>query len=513
MRSRKGASRLRTVLRHRAALWHGLVLVVVAVGLVAGAVLPYGPGRSPDSATYLAAAHSMADLRGYLDLDGQSPMLDFPPLYPAVLAFLMSVGASSSTAADLVDATCLAGLALAVRSLALHLSIELPTAFGLGLLAMILPPVIDSDTSVLSEPMFLALAATIAATLTGTLAAGRTRRRVVVLLVALAAACLTRYLGVGLVAGSILVLVIGGRDRSLQAIRRALLIPIVAVAPLSIWLLRNIVAGGSPTAADYGATSTPLLGHVHDDLSGIGSWYTGRSEGAVPLVVGAVAIALLLGAVVGRGQGRRPAAPAALLCCAYLGTVLVAQSIVGLDTDDRFLRPVAPLVPVLALSLVRTWWSVPLPQVRPWWWPTRLLPGLAVSLVLALSLLSLHALLTSAADDGLGDYDGEQWRHSPTLAAVRHLSDQDPLVSNDAYAVSLLTRRSVTESPSRTYDNSTQATGDLREFGIDARRNHPLVIWLKSPDIGGLESLAQLTSVACLRVLATYPDGQILRSC
>ncbi|MBC7375174.1 MAG: hypothetical protein H7323_14395 [Frankiales bacterium] len=480
---------------------------------MAWAVLPYGPGHSPDSATYLAAARSMADLRGYLDLDGQSPMLDFPPLYPAVLTFSMLLGASSSTAAALVDATCLAGLALAVRSLALHLSLGSPTALGLGLLAIVLPPVIDSDTSVLSEPMFLALAAIVASTLTGVVAAGTNRRRSIVLVTALAAACLTRYLGVGLVAGSFLALVAAAPDRSLKSLRRVLLIPIIAVIPLSLWLLRNIVVGGSATAGDYGATSTPLLGHVRGDLSGMGSWYIGQTDGALPLVVGALAVVVLLGAAVGRGQGQRPAAPAALLCCAYLGTVLFAQSIVGLDTDDRFLRPVAALVPVLALSLVRTWWSVALPQARTWWWPSRLLPGVAVSAVMVLSVLSLHTLLTAAADDGLGDYDGQQWRDSPTLSAVRHLSDKDPLVSNDAYAVSLLTSRSVAESPSRTYDNSTQATGDLSQFGLDATKNHPVVIWLNSPDIDGLESLAQLKTVACLTVLATYADGQILRSC
>ena len=88
-----------------------------------------------------------------------------------------------------------------------------------------------------------------------------------------------------------------------------------------------------------------------------------------------------------------------------------------------------------------------------------------------------------------------------------------PLVSNDAYAVSLLTERSVAQSPSRTFDNSTQETGDLSQFGLDAKSNHPLVIWLKDPDIGGLESLVQLKTVACLKVFATYADGQILRSC
>jgi ABC-type cobalamin transport system permease subunit len=106
------------MLRNKAILGHRLILVVVAFGIVAAAVLPYGPGHSPDSGTYLAAARSMTHLRGYLDLDGQSPMLDFPPLYPAVLTFFAFCGASFSTAADLVDALSLACLALAVRSLA-----------------------------------------------------------------------------------------------------------------------------------------------------------------------------------------------------------------------------------------------------------------------------------------------------------------------------------------------------------------------------------------------------------
>ena len=76
-----------------------------------------------------------------------------------------------------------------------------------------------------------------------------------------------------------------------------------------------------------------------------------------------------------------------------------------------------------------------------------------------------------------------------------------------------LTERSVAESPSRTSDNSTQETGDLNQFGLDATSNRPLVIWLDDPDIGGLESLVQLKIVSCLKVLATCTDGQILRSC
>jgi hypothetical protein len=334
------------------------------------------------------------------------------------------------------------------------------------------------------------------------------------LVTALAAACLTRYLGLGLAAGSLLALVIRAPNWSFKSMRRAILIPVVAALPLSLWLLRNIAVGGSATAADYGATATPLLGHLREDLVGIGSWYVGQNTGSVPLIVGGLAILVLLGAVIGRGRGQRPAAPAALLSCGYLGTVLIAQSIVGLDTDDRFLRPTAPLLPVIALSLVLTRHPFTLRQVRPWWWwSSRILPSLAALAVAAMSVLSLHTLLTAAADDGLGDYDGAHWRHSATLAAVRHLSGESPLISNDAYAVSLLTGRAVTESPSQTYDNSTQATGDLEQFGLDAKSNHPTVIWLNSPDIGGLESLEKLKSVACLKTLAVYPDGQILRSC
>ena len=72
------------------------------------------------------------------------------------------------------------------------------------------------------------------------------------------------------------------------------------------------------------------------------------------------------------------------------------------------------------------WWSVALPQVRCWWGPSHFVPGLVATAVMMISVMSLRTLFTAAADAGLGDYDGQRWRQSPTLAAVRHISDPDP---------------------------------------------------------------------------------------
>jgi hypothetical protein len=67
--------------------------IVLTVLSVAGAVVvylatsAYGPGLSTDGARYLSTAESIAAGRGIIDYLGL-PLINWPPLYPAVLAFL-----------------------------------------------------------------------------------------------------------------------------------------------------------------------------------------------------------------------------------------------------------------------------------------------------------------------------------------------------------------------------------------------------------------------------------------
>ena len=139
-----------------------LPLVGVALAVVLVATLPHGPARSPDSATYVAAARSLRAGRGYLDLDGVSPMLDFPPLYPALLALGLLLGASAAATAAVLGLLGLLGLGLSVRHLSAQVGLHAVPATGLAVLAVVLVPVVDSGTSVLSESVFLCLTAGLA---------------------------------------------------------------------------------------------------------------------------------------------------------------------------------------------------------------------------------------------------------------------------------------------------------------------------------------------------------------
>ena len=183
--------------------------------------------------------------------------------------------------------------------------------------------------------------------------------------------------------------------------------------------------------------------------------------------------------------------------------VLLAQSLVGLDTDDRFLRPAAPLLPLLAVHLIRT---LPRPRLRATW-------VVPLGLVAAVSLFSLRDLAAAASSDGLGDYDAQQWRSSATLQALRVHHPSGNLVSNDAYAISLLTSLPATESPAATFDDSAQTTGELEQFAQDTHDSPITLVWFDQPDVSGLESLARLRAVTCLRPGARYADARIYSSC
>ena len=67
------------------------VLSLLAGTAVLAATMRYGPGVSPDSAMYVAAARSLLDGAGFVGYDGL-PVAFWPPLYPAVLAAFGALG-------------------------------------------------------------------------------------------------------------------------------------------------------------------------------------------------------------------------------------------------------------------------------------------------------------------------------------------------------------------------------------------------------------------------------------
>jgi hypothetical protein len=189
----------------------------------------------------------------------------------------------------------------------------------------------------------------------------------------------------------------------------------------------------------------------------------------------------------------------------YIGLLLVAQSAVGLDTDDRFMRPVAPgLVLLAAVLLARS-----RPPRRRW------LPATAG--LLAGGVLAVHALPAAATRTGAGaepgDYNSATWRHSALIGALRAHRPQRILVSNDAYAVSLLADLPVESSPTTVFDNSDTPTGESAQFESDVTDQPRLLAWFDHSEVADLVSLRELARIVCLQPIARYPDGLLLATC
>lgn len=491
-------------------VWAIIVAAVVTLAVLAPALLPHGAGLTPDSATYGAAARSLAHARGYLDLDGVSPMLDFPPLYPVLLAPWLPAGLSVGAAGGVVGvlcAVCLAGLMVAWGR-----QLGLPTAAALvvAVVATTLPPVVDSSSAVLSEGPFIALWTAVGLVLTGLVVAEQVARwQLVVLTVLLAAACLTRYLGLALVAGACLALLLRPGPRRPRLLSTGA-VTLGAVTPLGLWLTRNKIVGGSFTAPDYGKTKTSILGHLHDDLAGVGGWFVGDGSDVLAVLVGIAVLAIPL-AVAFLGlrwcdRSRPDVRAMGLVCVVYLALLLVGQSLVGLDTDDRFVRPLAPTLLLLAAVLVCR--SAPSHDRRA-----------GAALLIVGGLVALHTIpadrqrIADGHGAGLADYNASRWQHSALLAALRAHPPGRILVSNDAFAVSLLARMPVEQSPATVYDNSNQPTGDLGQFQNDVQDQPRTLAWFDNPDVGQLVPLKDLGRAVCLEQVARFADGLLLQTC
>ena len=141
----------------------GVGLIVFSVTLWAR--IPVGAGVYYDDGVYLALARSLSEGTGYIyaNLPGSVPGVKYPPGYPAVLS---AVGALSGSYPG--NLAFLKGLNALFMGLAASLTFllfargaaaRLWTTAAVGVFTFISVPTLSFSTALVSEPMFLALAA------------------------------------------------------------------------------------------------------------------------------------------------------------------------------------------------------------------------------------------------------------------------------------------------------------------------------------------------------------------
>ena len=107
-----------------------LAVSVVGALLVLIATSRYGTGLTPDSGCYISAARSLAAGRGLLPHSG-NPFVEWPPLFPALLALTARLGIEPITAARYLNAMIF-GAILFVSGLWLRRNLRSRLVAGLG---------------------------------------------------------------------------------------------------------------------------------------------------------------------------------------------------------------------------------------------------------------------------------------------------------------------------------------------------------------------------------------------
>ncbi|MDX1492483.1 MAG: glycosyltransferase family 39 protein [Longimicrobiales bacterium] len=368
----------------------GAAVTLIAAGVVWSVANPL-PHLGGDNAGYIALAHGLLVNGAYTDVfDPQNlPHTKYPPVFSAILATLIALGARSWVALKTV-----AGAATVVSVLFTYLwaqrTLRPVAAFAVALLMALSVGVVYYSQWVLSDPVFVAFTMvalyalaraegdeTAEGVAVGWLAAG-------VVLAGLA--YFTRSAGLPLVLAVLAWLALRRAWRLLAASG------VVLGVPMLVWLLRGRSGGVAQYQSEFWMVNPydPSLGTV--GFGGLVGRVLENSVGYVtrhlPMgVVGAdaPAVGLAGGALVGAAlvgwglRARRRPGPAEIFFPLYWGVILLWPTV---WSGDRFALPLLPLVFLYGAVALHA-------GTRKL--PDAVVPALATAVVLAL-------LLPAAAD-------------------------------------------------------------------------------------------------------------------
>jgi hypothetical protein len=448
-RAMTAAQRWTTVLERvpPAALVAGLSLVTVVFVLVATS---RGPGITPDSVGYVAAARSLVATGELLYWDG-GPFVLWPPLMPLLLGLGLRAGIDPQVTAVLLN--CSAGVTsvmltwlIAKRLLPSGILPVLPAAAVALSLATL-----RNNQMLWSEPLFAALALAALYTLVRIQEDGPRHVNVAVLVTLVSLAGTTRFLGLFLIPlaaiGVWLAALPSGRGRAL--VLGALAGVLSATGSVAV-VLRNL----SLDVGHFGprGTSTDtLLSALVGTLKTVGHY-------VIPFVPEpiAVVLGLLLGAVAAAGAvlvllKRRSDPRIMLLLLMFIGgyVTLLVMSLLSTAVDPVNARYLSPMVAPLAILGVVGGVSLAgsfsdrrgLPNRTK---RARVLRGALVGLAaifLAVNVVADIRQAVISARLGVG-YNRADVLSSPLAAAVTALPREATVTSNDPIAVYWVSGRS-----------------------------------------------------------------------
>lgn len=425
------------------------VLSLLAGAAVLLATMRYGPGVSPDSAMYVAAARSLRDGAGFLGYDGL-PVAFWPPLYPAVLAAFGALGPDVLAVARWLGALAF-GLIVFFSGKLFHETFRSPRlAWGATLAVAAATPLVRVSVKVWSEPLFVLFVVLFLRTLPAYLEAP-SRARLAGLAAVTAAAMLDRYAGAALLLTGAAFLLAHRVWPLRRRLGRALVYGAASGLPLALWLLRNIRLTGTPTGPRGGMGPQTLADVLAEGAHTIAGWLVPPTMPMWAQAAALIGLAFLVAAAFFPRSGGRPAGVRHRLRVAAGFTLVYAAFVTaagaaGLSDmpNGRLLAPLlVPLVLMAAHGLEAALAAMRRAGRRR---PAHVL-AVCAALWLAYPLASTAAYVYVRAKLGGGGYHTEPWQTSEMVRWLKTHPPEGVVYANLPAAAYLFTRRFVRPWP------------------------------------------------------------------
>jgi hypothetical protein len=504
-----------------------ILLPAVLIGLAAfwGVIAltdPPGPGLDPDALSYLGAATSLGHGHGlrvpsasWSSNDSTAPLVHFPPGFPATIALGAATGVTPVNAARFIEAAAAAVTVVSIM-LAANLAAGPIAAIVAIALACATPALVMLHSSVLSEPLFIALLALFTWQLSRERRGNDTKRTL--LLGALAAAAtLVRYAGASLVVAVVLEAwwSVDGKWVATWRVRarRAFIAAELPVVALSIWVFSRPHSEDAEKIRDVGIYTRGLGETLLNGARTVAHWL---APGEAPRVVVVIMATLVFAALCPLGlrtarlarQGllpvteRRLYRAVAIVLAGYLSVVGASRLLAdpGIPLDDRLLGPAFVLAELAAGVALAALWRDLFRDRREL---IILTAGITMSWLWASAQVDA-GLVHDYHTDG-GDLAAREWAASPLVQWAASAPSGTQLYSNWPAPIWFHTARPTHEIPSDL--DSTTAL----EFRAKLEREHGalLAFTARALDYPAPDSLA---AMAGLVAVERWPGGTIWRA-
>jgi hypothetical protein len=260
-----------------------LVCSLSAASAVALSSAKYGPGITHDSAAYMYAAQSFLNGEGFQYFGYPSPFIQWPPLYPILLALGELAGLTVRQVSTLVNGVAFALTVFFAGKWMLSRFKNSGLAIGGALVLFLSVPLLQVSQYLWTEILFVLFFLLAYIQFEKFLRGGK-YGSLVLSAVFSALACIDRYAGVTIVAAVCLFLLFSGKaagfggnktkalqSRVLAGVANAAVYGAISAAPMSVWVIRNYIVSGTLLGVRLPSTY-PLMLNIKRTLQSVYTW-------------------------------------------------------------------------------------------------------------------------------------------------------------------------------------------------------------------------------------------------